>query len=304
MTLPTLSVIVPLYNHQSYITAALDSVFRQSLRPDEVVVVDDGSTDSSARLVQQYAEAHPIVRLRRQSNQGAHHAINTGMSEARGDILAILNSDDTYAPERLQESVRVLSEQEHVAAVATALDFMDETGRAIRNPWYETARRYYDEVQDLGVALANGNFIMTTSNLVLRRSAVTELGGFKALRYAHDLDFLLRLLVAGKNIHLIERPLLRYRLHKHNTIKEDHRKVRAEWASAVACFAYHVSKRSGPSAGTWEYLRRLLGVAERHQLTALIFMFLAFFASLPEDQVSSDAFYQHDEFRRQIIELA
>lgn len=304
MTFPTVSVIVPLYNHEGYIAAALDSVFRQSLRPDEVVVVDDGSTDSSPHLVQQYAEANPIVRLQRQSNQGAHHAINTGMSEARGDIVAILNSDDAYAPERLHECVRVLNEHDDVAAVATALDFMDDTGRAIRNPWYETARAYYHQVQDLGIALANGNFIMTTSNLVLRRSAVVELGGFKALRYAHDLDFLLRLLVAGKNIHLIDRPLLRYRLHAHNTIKEDHRKVRAEWASAVASFAYQVSKRRSPSADTWQYFRLLLSIAERHQLTPLIFMFLAFFATLPEDQVSSDAFFQHDEFRRHIIELA
>jgi glycosyltransferase involved in cell wall biosynthesis len=304
MTLPTVSVVVPLYNHQRYIAAALDSVCRQSLRPDEVVVVDDGSTDSSPCVVQQYAAANPTVRLRRQSNQGAHHAINTGMSEARGDIVAILNSDDAYAPERLHECVQVLKERDDIAAVATALDFMDDAGRAIPNPWYESARRYYDEVRDLAIALANGNFIMTTSNLVLRRSVAIELGGFKALRYAHDLDFLLRLLAEGKRIHLIDRPLLRYRLHAHNTIKEDHRKVRAEWASVLASFAYQLSNRRAPGGDTWQYFRLLLGVAERHQLTALLFMFLAFFATLPEGEVSSDAFLHHDEFRRQIIELA
>jgi glycosyltransferase involved in cell wall biosynthesis len=304
MTPPTISVIVPLYNHERYIAEALDSVLRQSLRSDEIIVVDDGSTDSSARLVQQYADANPVVSLRRQPNQGAHHAINTGVSQARGDIVAILNSDDAYAPQRLHECVRVLCEHEDVAAVATGLDFMDDAGAAMDNPWYKGARAYYDEVRDLGIALANGNFIMTTSNLVLRRSVVVELGGFKALRYAHDLDFLLRLLVAGKHIHLIDRPLLRYRLHAHNTIKEDHRKVRAEWASALACFAHQVAIRGVSSAGSWQYLRLLLSVAERHQLTALLFMFLAFFATLPEGEISSDAFFQHDEFRRQIIELA
>ena len=304
MAHPTVSVVVPLYNHERYITAALDSVLRQSLRPDEVVVVDDGSTDGSGQLVAKYAAATPGVRLYRQSNRGAHHAINQGIREARGDIITILNSDDAYAPERLYQCVRVLREHDEVAAVATALEFMDDEGHAIRNPWYEGARRYYDEVGDLGVALANGNFVMTTSNLVLRRSVAMELQGFKALRYAHDLDFLLRLVAAGKPIHLLDAPLLRDRLHARNTIKEDHGKVRAEWASAVACYAWKLCRRRGPGGDTWQNVRSLLSVAERHQLTGLMLMFLTFFATLPEDQVSSDAFYEHDEFRRHIVELA
>ena len=304
MSLPSVSVVVPLYNHERYISAALESVFRQSLQPDEIIIVDDGSTDGSALVVEQCARENPRVRLQRQANQGAHHAINRGIAESRGEIVAILNSDDAYAPERLRVCVEWLARHDNCAAVATALSFMDHDGRPLRNTWYEQARAYYDTVRDLGLALANGNFVMTTSNFVLRRSTVSELGGFRALRYAHDLDFLMRLVAAGKPVHLIESPLLHYRMHASNTISEDHRKVRAEWASVIASFAHTLFTRRPPDAQTWQYYRALLDIAERHNLTRLIFMFLAFFATVPSSGGRSDAFIHDSEFRRQIMELA
>jgi glycosyltransferase involved in cell wall biosynthesis len=304
MSLPSVSVVVPLYNHERYISAALESVFRQSLQPDEIIIVDDGSTDGSALVVEQCARGNRRVRLQRQANQGAHHAINRGIAEARGEIVAILNSDDAYAPDRLCACVEWLARHDDCAAVATALSFIDHDGRPLRNAWYEQARAYYDTVRDLGLALANGNFIMTTSNFVLRRSTVSELGGFRALRYAHDLDFLLRLVAARKSVHLIESPLLHYRMHASNTISEDHRKVRAEWASVIASFAHTLFARRPPDAQTWQYYRALLDIAERHNLTRLILMFLAFFATVPSSGGRSDAFIHDSEFRRQIMELA
>jgi glycosyltransferase involved in cell wall biosynthesis len=304
MSLPTVSVVVPLYNHERYVSAALESVFRQSLQPEEIIVVDDGSTDRSAAVVEACARGNPRVQLHRQDNRGAHDAINRGIAHSRGEIIAILNSDDAYAPDRLRACVELLARHQDFAAVATALSFMDDDGRPVRNAWYEAARAYYDNVRELGLALANGNFIMTTSNLVVRRSVLAELKGFKALRYAHDLDFLLRLVVAQKGIHLLERPLVHYRMHASNTIIEDHRKVRAEWASVMASFAHELFARREPGPETWQYYRALLDIAERHQLTRLIFMFLAFFATLPPGAAGADAFIHDSEFRRHILELA
>lgn len=304
MSHPAISVVVPLYNHERYIAAALDSVLRQSLPAAEIIVVDDGSTDGSAAVAQRYAEQNPQIRLSRHPNQGAHSAINTGVGMARGEYVAILNSDDVYASDRLRECAKVLVANPDVAAVATALEFVDDDGTAVANPWYEQAKAFYGEIGDLGLALADGNFIMTTSNLVLRRSVFAEVGGFHGLRYAHDLDFLLRLIIAGKGIHLVDRALLHYRLHATNTIKEDHRNVRAEWASAVSCFAHKLFARRPPTPETWEYYRRLLRIAERHQLTTMIFMFLAFFQTLPPGEATSDAFLHHPEFQRHIMDIA
>ena len=304
MSRPSVSVVVPLYNHEKYIAAALDSVLCQSLPAAEIIVVDDGSTDGSAAIVERYARSHQQIRLWRHPNQGAHYTINTGIHLASGQYVAILNSDDAYAPHRLRECAGILAAQHDVTAVATGLEFMDDGGRPLRNAWYEGARAFYEEAGDLALALANGNFIMTTSNLVLCRSVFAEAGYFSGLRYAHDLDFLLRLLLTGKRIHLIDRPLMRYRLHAANTIKEDGLKVRAEWASVVAYFAYSLFSRRPVAAETWLYYQRLLQVAERHQLTKLIFMFLGFFQTLPPGEASSEAFLRHPEFRQRIMEIA
>jgi glycosyltransferase involved in cell wall biosynthesis len=303
-SLPSVSVVVPLYNHEAYLACALDSILCQTLPDAEVLVLDDGSTDGSAAIARRYAGRHPQIRFSSHANRGAHHTINAGIEAARADYVAILNSDDAYAPERLRECIGALARRPDAAAVATGIEFMDEAGRPTHNAWYEQACAFYAEAGDLALALANGNFIMTTSNLVVRRSVFAELGGFHGLRYAHDLDFLLRLLAAGRKIHLIDRALLRYRMHDANTIREDHRKVRAEWASVVSCFAHQVFAHRPPAPETWDYCRRLLAIAERHQLTRMMFMFLAFFRSLPPGAATSDAFLHHPEFQRHIMELA
>ena len=304
MSHPSVSVVVPLYNHEKYLAVALDSVLDQSLPATEIIVVDDASTDGSAAIAQRYAERNPQIRLLRQHpNQGAHCAINTGIHMADGEYVAILNSDDAYVADRLRECAEVLTARQDIAAVATDLEFVNDRGTLVRNVWYEKARAFHRETGDLALALANGNFIMTTSNLVLRRSVFAEVGEFRGLRYAHDLDFLLRLLLAGKHIHLIERPLARYRLHATNTIKENDLKVRAEWASVVAYFAYSLFARRPAVRETWDYYRRLLQIAERHQLTKMIFMFLAFFQTLPPGEATSEAFLHHPEFQRHIMEI-
>src|SRR4029450_2534625 len=127
------------------------------------------------------------VRFWSRPNQGAHRTINECIGQARGRYLAILNSDDLYHPERLLRCLAVLEGDPNAAVVATGISFVNEHGNAIRFPWYEEARVFYERIGDLGLALVNGNFLMTTSNIVARRALFQEVGGFDDLRYAHDL---------------------------------------------------------------------------------------------------------------------
>src|SRR5262249_34600391 len=154
------------------------------------------------------------------SNEGAHRTINEGIREARGRYLAILNSDDLYLPERLGRCLAVLEEDPDVTAVATGISFVDENDNAIRYPWYEETHSFYEQLGYLWLALVHGNFLMTTSNLVARRAVFDEIGLFDDLRYAHDLDFFLRLLAHGKRLSVVPEQLLTYRVHGSNTIFE------------------------------------------------------------------------------------
>jgi CDP-glycerol glycerophosphotransferase len=97
--MPRISVVVPVYDVEAYLAECLQSVLSQSAADFEVIVVDDGSTDSSATIAEQFGERDARIRLVRQANHGLGHARNTGVTAANGDFLAFVDSDDRLAPE-------------------------------------------------------------------------------------------------------------------------------------------------------------------------------------------------------------
>lgn len=113
-----ISVIVPLYNKESSIAIALDSVLAQTYQDFEVIVVDDGSSDKSAAVVEQYSDAR--IRLIRQANAGVSAARNKGIAEAKGEYVAFLDADDEWMPDFLEEIVMLQRKFPECGAQATA----------------------------------------------------------------------------------------------------------------------------------------------------------------------------------------
>jgi len=274
---PGVSVVIPLYNHEPYIEDAIRSVMNQSLRPLEVIVIDDGSTDHSAERMGEVKAAYPEIIFWSHPNQGAHYTINAGILRSRGDMVAILNSDDLYHADRLERCTEVLLRDPSVSGVTTGLAFIDGRGAEIQDDWYPTSIAFYRQIGDLSLALVNGNFFMTTSNLFIRRSVFDEIGLFSPLRYAHDLDFFLRMILFDKRIHFLDEPLLHYRRHGENTISQDHSRVRAEWAYVTAKFLFEILKRRKEGSNDWEYLRKFVQITNRHSLTPLLVYLMSYF---------------------------
>lgn len=300
----SVAVVIPLYNHEKFIAGTLDSVLAQTMPAHEIIVIDDGSQDDSAAIAERYAARHPSLRVVHQANAGAHNAINAGIAAARSDYVAILNSDDAYHPERIERCRAVLATRPEIDAVATALEFMNDADKALDNAWYAQALDYYRKEDDLALGLLNGNFIMTTSNLVARRSLFAAIGTFRALRYAHDLDFFLRIPLAGRRLHWLDQPLAKYRLHANNTIKEDGRKVRLEWAAIVAWYLRAVFRRRQTGEDAWARHEKILKIIERHNLASLVLLFMGFFDAQPDMQCGSDAFLQDPAFHQRMLGLA
>lgn len=295
MPLPSISVVIPLYNHEKFITAALYSIINQTLPPKEIIVIDDGSLDGSGALVEAVAEARPKIIFWSHPNRGAHNTINAGIHRASGDLVAILNSDDVYEPTRLERAAKALLARPEADVLMTSLKFINDDGAEISNPWFDRAIGFYHECNDLGLALVNGNFFMTTSNLVARRSLFSEVGYFADLRYAHDLDFFLRLVGHGKIIEYIDEKLLSYRLHGNNTISENHSKVKIEWAAAVAIYL-HSRWSISVSPMRWNRSGHYLDILRKHELTELVLMFLAFFESNNVQTLERNTWQQDPSF--------
>lgn len=222
---PLVSVVIPAYNHEKFVATTIESVLNQSFQNFEIVVVDDGSTDRTAEVVQNYDDCRIIYV--HQKNQDAYNAINRGMGMARGNFISILNSDDVYASNRLE---RLLEIQKQTGALCLFSDVtpIDDSGDVFDDPlfgwnqWHQKNRSYYFQTRDLYTAFLNGNFMVTTSNLFMHRDAVARVGNFCSLRYLHDYDYIFRMMLAfpDRVKYLHDEKLLFYRIHSGNTLNQ------------------------------------------------------------------------------------
>lgn len=124
MDQPLVSVIVPVYNGDRYLRPALDSVFAQTYPYFEVVVVNDGSTDSSAQLIKSYPA--PLVSINK-TNEGVGIARNTGIRYARGQFIAFLDQDDLWSPTKLERQITLFEQHKTVGLVHTDVEWRDAT---------------------------------------------------------------------------------------------------------------------------------------------------------------------------------
>ena len=293
-----ISVLVPLYNHERYVADALHSVLRQTAPPKEIICIDDGSKDRSAAVVSRIAGQSDRVRFWSRPNRGAAATLNEAAGAAKGSILAVLNSDDLYLPRRLARAAAVLEADDRIAAVATDLICIDAEGNEIHDRWQVEATDFFRKTGELGLSLVNGNFLRTTSNLVVRRTVFEEIGGFDDLRYAHDLHFFLRLVGAGKRMAILKEKLLGYRLHGANTIAEAHTGVRAEWAAVSAFYARDLLLSS--RKGSRDELDVLFGVLHRHGLDHVVEGLLAAIQLANGTAASPSALLHDHVFRKRL----
>lgn len=128
---PAISVVIPYYNRVHTLLRALDSVRDQVYQDFEIITVDDGSTDHSFQLVETYRQDHPHLRIRniRQPNGGPSAARNTGIREASGTFIAFLDSDDSWAPDKLQLQYTFMQAHPEILMTGTNYAVSLDTGK-------------------------------------------------------------------------------------------------------------------------------------------------------------------------------
>jgi glycosyltransferase involved in cell wall biosynthesis len=206
---PRVTVIMPAYNVEAYIGESIESVLAQTYTDQELLIVDDGSTDGTRAIVERFVADHPCrIRVVSQANRGLAGARNTALRLACGSVLALLDSDDSWAPAFLAEQMRILDSEPDVDIV-TGNAFVrggDTDGRTARP--FPDPRPAPELLQILGDETAV--FIMT----VFRRTVVDAIGGFdEEFRTNEDYDFWIRAAGAGFRFRRNPRPLGWYRRH-------------------------------------------------------------------------------------------
>jgi len=206
VSLPAISVLLPVFNAERYLGAALESVLAQTFTDFECVIVDDGSTDTSPTILAQYAAHDGRIRIIRQKNLGIVAALNRGLADCRAPLVARMDADDVCHPARLQHQIHFMHARPDVAVVGTAIRLVDEIGRpgpVIRHPARPAV---------VARALQHGN-VIAHPTVMMRTAKVVASGGYReALRHAEDYDLWLRISDRSLLANL-PTPLIDYRVH-------------------------------------------------------------------------------------------
>ena len=199
-----ISVVMPSYNVATFITRTLDTIYNQTVLPYEVVIVDDGSTDNSVEIINDYVESHrdrfDNLVLFQQENAGAGAARNKAIELATGEWIAFLDSDDIWDPTKIEAVIRVMEEHPDITMIAH--DEYRANEENFEDKELCSLHELYHEDKDLFTQVYKGN-MFSTSCMVIRKDVIVQAGGFDAtLRSAQDYDLWIRCCLNAKLYYL------------------------------------------------------------------------------------------------------
>jgi GT2 family glycosyltransferase len=268
------SLIVPAFNAAEFVGEAIEAALAQTYRPLEIVVIDDGSTDTTADIVRGYLH-HPEVVLVQQENRGLAGARNRGIDESHGEVVGLLDADDVWMPHKVATAMRHLREHPEIGWFTTDCYLMYDDRR--------TDERYYgsmvadafppaDHAEQVRW-IAQRNFMSVAC--LIRRDLFDRFGGFDPrLRRTEDYDLWIRFILGGTCVGRIAEPLGWYRL-RDDSLSAD---LGAQWESHLEVLGAHGAALH--AAGGRLLARECYDIARRqiasgHRRRALRFAWMA-----------------------------
>lgn len=213
--MPTLTAVIPVYcaseDHERFLRETLESVAGQTFRDIELILVDDCSPIDVAGIVES-VQGLPKTRIvRNATNVGHSESRNIGIREAAGKLIAFLDHDDIWLPDKLRRQVEVLDRNPDAAAVFCDVEVFGPNADRLR-----LDQRIVPERPDVLWFVSHGNYTITASAVVVRKQAMLDIGLFDS-RYStcDDFDAWLKILMLAPIVHIPE-TLARYRLHERN----------------------------------------------------------------------------------------
>lgn len=207
--IPRVSVVLPVWNSEAFLGEAIESIVRQTFRSLELIVVDDGSSDGSLRIAEEYARRDARVRVLRHAERGGYaRALNAGIEAARGEFIARMDGDDVSHTNRLQQQVEYLEANPCCVAVGSAIEAIDASGKRIGVTYFAAGH------EKIVAELLRGTTSLSHPTVVARKEALLAAGGYDPALYpSEDLALWLALGELGCLANL-RQPLLRYRRHE------------------------------------------------------------------------------------------
>ncbi|PIQ89482.1 MAG: hypothetical protein COV72_02955 [Candidatus Omnitrophica bacterium CG11_big_fil_rev_8_21_14_0_20_42_13] len=222
------SVIIPTHNCARYLPEAIDSVLNQTYQDFEIIVVDDGSTDNTKTIIEEYIDKFPgKIHYLYQEHRGPGSARNLGIKKSSGEYIAFQDSDDLWLPEKMKKQINLLEQDIEIKLVFS--DMQQRNENKIVNKSYLNEKGLCDNIQgeNLSLELAKANFIFTPT-VIVKKNVFSTVGLFNEdYRIGEDYDMWLRIAKRFK-INIINEPLVIRRLrglsvsHNRELYHEEH----------------------------------------------------------------------------------
>ncbi len=207
-TPPRVSVLMPVYNAETFLDDAVDSILKQTFDNLELICINDGSIDRSLDVLNRRAAEDPRLKVISRANTGIVGALNDGLAAASGEYIARMDADDTCSLDRFTKQVQYLDDHPDCAAVGTWCRMTDPQGSPTNSHECPTDH----EAIDAALLVADGS-AMVHATLMIRRAVLLEIGGWQAkYNWVEDLDLFLRLAESGRVANIPEYLYL-YRRH-------------------------------------------------------------------------------------------
>ncbi|MFT5728839.1 MAG: glycosyltransferase involved in cell wall biosynthesis [Desulforhopalus sp.] len=252
---PQVSVVITCYNYGKYLAGCVESVLCQTYQNIEIIIIDDGSTDNSNEVVQEYL-SNPLIKYIRQENAGQANAKNAGIQAATGDFIAFLDADDLWESTKLEKQMPMFSETT-VGVVYSRARFIDEEGRGLD---LKVEGKYLKPRSGRVTEFLFFDNFVPFSSAVLRRECVEKVGEFdESLLMGIDWDLWLRISTRYLFVQ-VDEPLLIYRVgHPGQMSKNVEERQRCSDRIMMKFMRDHpdvLSKRAIRSAQAYTYRNR------------------------------------------------
>ncbi len=266
-TTPLISVIMSVYNAERYLHQAIDSILQQTFPDFEFIIIEDGSTDRSAEILEMYAKQDQRLKLIRKSkNKGAKGFIenlNLGLDQAKGKYIARMDADDISDPDRFQQQMDFLEKHPSVFIVGASMNGIDENGDFIKFLQVHTDDHSIKKNMLRNIALFHPVIMFRNSDIRYRDKMIS----------CEDYDLYLRMMLENKKMANLSTPLLKYRILQNSLSRKDKTFIR--WMMVEKARFFYAEKRKTGSDSYHDFnpddIQNILTPEYKNRIEDLVF---------------------------------
>lgn len=209
---PQITVLIPVFNSEKYLESALESIRNQTFTDFECLIINDGSTDKSPKIITEFIEIDNRFRVINKDNTGVGDSLRIGVLESKGQYIARMDADDIAHPKRLEEQINYMKNNLNISVCGTLMNHIDENDLLIYKP--KKIPRYNSLIK---TKMLLGGVPLPHPTVFFQKDIILKLGNYKSLT-VEDHELWSRI-YSKVDFGLINKPLLNYRVHPNQTTK-------------------------------------------------------------------------------------